>query len=153
MAGNIHPKQLVQNQVIDLGVFRSFVAAMDDTMDWLASVGESSKVFEDMMDDSRIESLIENRQDRVLWLDMSQIDGKNERLNEATRKAITYNKLQTLGSQLLNAVPKGIAMSEIVWEEENGLIVPARFIPIPRNLISFPLTGSEMMTPVFTPTG
>ena len=44
-------------------------------------------------------------------------------------------KLNTI---LLNAIPFGIALCEIVWEKKNGLFIPVDFIPIPRTAITFP---------------
>jgi phage gp29-like protein len=143
----------LEKQIVDIGAFRSFAAALDETADWLSSVGESSRVFSGMMDDGRIASLVENRQNRVLWLDMAQRDGDRARLNEACRAAIDYNRQQKICMQLLNAIPYGVAVSEVIWEREGGLYVPADFRPVPRPLISFPLTGEGWRTPVYTPTG
>jgi phage gp29-like protein len=143
----------LEKQIIDIGAFRSFVSALDETADWLASVGESSRVFGEMMDDGRIASLVENRQSRVLWLDMTQKDGDHARLNRACERAINYNRRQKICAQLLNAIPYGVAVSEVIWEREGGLYVPADFRPIPRPFLSFPLTGDDWRTPVYSPTG
>ena len=145
-------KKDLEKQIIDIGMFRSFVSAVDDVSDWISSVGETSKVFADMTDDGRISSLIEHRQNRVLWLDMFQHDGPSTRLNEACRNAIDFNKLQKLAMQLLNAIPNGIAVTEVVWEQKDGLYVPAEFFPIPRSKITFPLTGTDWRIPVYAPT-
>ena len=104
------------SRIIDITSFRSMVAALDDTQDWLSDIRQSTKIFTEMLGDARIGSLVENRQDKVLRLDMGQVDGKDERINNAYRKAIDYNKQQKLGLQLLNALPNGIAVSEVVWE-------------------------------------
>ena len=149
--GNINRREL-ERQIIDIGTFRSFVSALDDASDWLSSVGESTKIFSQMMDDGRIESLIENRQNRVLWLDMFQRDGDHARLNKAARAAITTNRIQKLCLQLLNALPNGVAISEVIWEKSNGLFTPVDFRPIPRSMISFPLPGKDWQVPVYTPT-
>jgi phage gp29-like protein len=143
----------LEKQIIDIGTFRSFMSALDETSDWLASVGESTRVFGEMMDDGRIASLVENRQDRVLWLDMGQRDGDHARLNRACERALDYNKRQKICMQLLNAIPHGVAVSEVIWEKEGGLYVPVDFRPIPRSLLSFPLLGEAWRTPVYTPTG
>ena len=136
---NITEKELT-SRIIDITSFRSMVAALDDTQDWLSDIRQSTKIFTDMLQDARIGSLVENRQDKVLRLDMGQIDGKDERINKAYREAIDYNKQQKLGLQLLNALPNGIAVSEVVWEKKDGLFIPADFVPVPRSLIQFPLT-------------
>jgi hypothetical protein len=143
----------LERRIIDIGSFRSFISALEETPDWLASVGESSRVFAEMMDDGRIASLVENRQNRVLWLDMAQRDGGHARQNRASAAAIDYNKQQKICTQLLNAIPFGVAVSEVIWEKEGGLYVPADFRPIPRALLGFPLTGEGWRTPVYTPTG
>jgi phage gp29-like protein len=53
----------------------------------------------------------------------------------------------------LNAIANGVAISEVIWENQGGLYVPADFLPIPRSQISFPLSGSDWRTPVYTPSG
>jgi phage gp29-like protein len=83
---------------------------------------------------------------------MFQRDGSHARLNKAARAAITTNKIQKLCPQLLNALPHGVAITEVIWEKEGGLFVPADFRPIPRPMISFPLTGADWQVPVYTPT-
>jgi phage gp29-like protein len=40
----------------------------------------------------------------------------------------------------------------VIWEQRDGLYIPADFRPIPRSQISFPLTGAEWRIPVYTPT-
>jgi phage gp29-like protein len=147
------PVRDLEKQIIDIGMFRSFVSAIDDAADWLSSVGESSRIFSEMLDDGRIASLVENRQNRVLWLDMGQKDGDQDRLNEACKAAIDYNKQQKLCLQLMNAIPNGIAVSEVIWEQREGLYMPVDFLPIPRSRIHFPLAGMDWRVPVYAPTG
>ncbi|MDR0878945.1 MAG: DUF935 domain-containing protein [Treponema sp.] len=152
MAKRINAHDL-EKQVVDIGMFRSFISAIDDAADWLSTVGESSRIFSEMMDDGRIASLVENRQNRVLWLDMAQRDGGHDRLDEACRAAINYNKRQKLCLQLMNAIPNGVAVTEVIWEQRDGLYVPVDFLPIPRSQISFPLPGADWRLPVYAPTG
>jgi len=149
---NPFKKKELEQRIIDIGTFRSFISAIDDASDWLSSVGETARVFSDMMDDGRISSLIEHRQNRVLWLDMFPHDGTSDQLNKACRHAINFNKLQKLCMQLLNAVPQGLAVTEVVWEQKDGLFVPVDFCPILRSKITFPLPGSDWKVPVYEPT-
>ena len=58
---------------------------MDGTENWLASVGESQEVFTKMMNDPKIESLIENRKDRVQMMYGSITDSGNAIVGEACR--------------------------------------------------------------------
>lgn len=132
----ISEKQMFSS-VVDLNGFHSVVASLDESMGWLTNSYDAVRTYNDMLSDARIGSLVENRQDKILRLDMGQVDGADERINEAYRSAIDYNKMQKLGLQLLNALPYGFAMSEVVWKKEDGLFVPADFIPIPRKLIRF----------------
>lgn len=147
----ISEKELVSS-VIDLNGFHSIVAALNDSMDWLTNSTDAMRTFNDMLSDARIGSLVENRQDKILRLDMGQVDGNDERINEACRSAITYNKIQKLGLQLLNALPYGFSISEVIWKREAGLLVPADFIPIPRSLIRFSKfeTGDRYMPILIT---
>ena len=145
-------KKDLEQRIIDIGTFRSFISAVDEASDWISSVGESTQIFTDMMDDGRVSSLIEHRQNRVLWLSMEQHDGPNGQLNDACRAAIDFNKLQKLSIQLLNALPNGIAITEVVWEQKDGLYIPADFFPIPRSKIQFPLSGEDWQIPVYAPT-
>lgn len=132
----ITEKELMSS-VIDLNGFRSVVASLDETMGWLTDSREAVRTFNDMLSDARIGSLVENRQDKILRLDMGQVDGDDEAINEACRSAIDYNKIQKLGLQLLNALLYGISVSEVIWKKEEGLLIPADFIPVPRQLIRF----------------
>ncbi|MEL5717250.1 phage portal protein family protein [Treponema pedis] len=132
----ISEKELMSS-VIDLNGFHSVVASLDETMGWLTNSSDAVRTFNDMLSDARIGSLVENRQDKILRLDMGQVDGEDEAINEAYRSAIDYNKIQKLGLQLLNALPYGISVSEVIWKKEAGLLIPADFIPIPRSLIRF----------------
>ncbi|MDR2662883.1 MAG: DUF935 domain-containing protein [Treponema sp.] len=143
----------LEKQIVDIGMFRSFISAADDAADWLSQVGESSRIFGEMLDDGRILSLVDQRKMRVRWLDMAARDGDSARLNEACRAALDYNRVQKVCSQLLNAIPNGIAISEIVWENQNGLYIPVDFLPIPRSQLSFPLCGADWRMPVYSPTG
>ncbi|MDR2048544.1 MAG: DUF935 domain-containing protein [Treponema sp.] len=143
----------LEKQIIDIGMFRSFVSAADDAADWLSQVGESSRIFGEMLDDGRIISLVDQRKTRVRWLDMAPKDGEHERLNETCGAALDYNMIQKVCNQLLNAIPNGIAISEVVWENQNGLYVPVDFTPIPRSQLSFPLSGEDWRVPVYAPTG
>ena len=145
-------KSDLERRIIDIGMFRSFVSAVDEASDWISSVGESTQIFTDMMDDGRISSLVEHRQNRVLWLSMEQHDGSSERLNETCRNAIDFNKLQKLSMQLLNALPNGIAVTEVIWEQKDGLYIPVDFFPIPRSKIQFPYSGEDWQIPVYAPT-
>ncbi|MDR2049393.1 MAG: DUF935 domain-containing protein [Treponema sp.] len=143
----------LEKQIIDIGMFRSFISAADDASDWLSEVGESSRIFGEMLDDGRILSLVDQRKNRVRWLDMGPKDGDHTGLNESCRSALDYNTIQKICNQLLNAIPNGIAVSEVVWEEREGLYVPVDFIPIPRSQLSFPLPGADWRVPVYSPTG
>ena len=141
-------KQDLTSQVIDLNSFRSLVAAMDDTSDWLAEVGESTQIFSEMMADSRIGSLVEDRKAKVLLLNGSVSDAENRRVAEACRKHLNFNLLFRLSNTLLNAVPFGISIVEVVWELRQGLYVPASFIPVPRTAVQFPTySGHPYGTP------
>jgi phage gp29-like protein len=142
----------LEKRIIDIGTFRSFVSAMDESSDWVTDVGESARVFTDMMDDGRVSSLVEHRQNRAMWLDMFQHDGPSSRLNDACRAAIGFNKLQKIAIQLLTAIPNGIAVSEVVWEQKDGVYEPVDFFPIPRSKLAFPLPGADWQVPVYAPT-
>jgi phage gp29-like protein len=131
--------QAVTTRIIDLNNFRSLVSYIDDTQDWLASVGESQAVFTAMMDDSRVESLVNNRKDRVLQMQGSfSGDEVSPSVMGACRTILDFNLFQRVNRILLNAVPYGLALCEVVWEKKDGLLVPVDFVPIPRTAISFP---------------
>jgi phage gp29-like protein len=122
---------------------RSIAGYLDDTNSWLASVGESQEVFTKMMNDPKIESLVENRKDRVQEMYGSVSDTGNALVDGACRQHITFNVLYKLNTVLLNAIPYGIALCEIVWERKGGLYAPVDFIPIPRTAVSFPQHGQR----------
>jgi phage gp29-like protein len=135
-------KQGLTSRIVDISSsMRSIAGYLDGTDSWLASVGESQEVFTKMMNDPKVESLIENRKDRVQQMYGSITDTGNAMADKACRGRITFNLLYKLNTILLNAIPYGIALCEIVWEREGGLYAPVDFIPIPRTAISFPQGG------------
>ena len=137
-------KRDLTTQIVDLSSsMRSIAGWLDNTDSWLASVGESQEVFTRMMNDPKIESLVENRKDRVQQMYGSITDTGNATVDAACREHLGFNVLYKLNTILLNAVPYGIALCEIVWEKKGALYVPANFVPIPRTAISFPRGGSQ----------
>ena len=136
-------QQELTTQIVDLSSsMRSIIGHMDDTNNWLNSVGESQEVFNKMINDPKIESLIENRKARVQQMYGSQTDTGNRSVDEACREYITFNLIYKLNTILLNAIPYGIALCEVVWDMKNGFYIPVDFIPIPRTAINFPQNGS-----------
>jgi len=135
-------KEELTTQIVDVSSsMRSIIGYLDDTNNWLASVGESQEVFTRMMNDPKIESLVENRKDRVQQMYGSITDSGNKAVDEACRKYLPFNLTYKLNTILLNAVPYGIALCEIVWDKKDGLYIPVDFIPIPRTAIMFPQNG------------
>ena len=137
-------KPELTTQIVDISSsMRSIVGYLDDTNSWLASVGESQEVFTKMMNDPKIESLVENRKNRVQEMYGSATNTGNAAVDNACREHLTFNLLYKLNTILLNAIPYGIALCEIVWEQKDGLYVPVDFIPIPRTAINFPQSGQR----------
>lgn len=144
-------KNSVTAQVIDLNSFRSIASYMADTEDWLMSVGEREEVFQKMRDDSRIESLLQERKMRVLQLYGSFTATGNKKVDLACKKILSFNTFYNLNNILLNAVPFGIAACEVKWKFTGGWYVPYDFTPIPRTALSFPrVSGIDFMTPVIS---
>jgi len=137
-------KPELTTQIVDISSsMRSIIGYLDDTDSWLASVGESQSVFTKMMNDPKIESLVENRKNRVQEMYGSATNTGNAAVDNACKKHLTFNLLYKLNTILLNAIPYGIALCEIVWEQKDGLYVPVDFIPIPRTAINFPQGGQR----------
>jgi len=137
-------KPELTTQIVDISSsMRSIIGYLDDTDSWLASVGESQSVFTKMMNDPKIESLVENRKNRVQEMYGSATNTGNAAVDNACKKHLTFNLLYKLNTILLNAIPYGIALCEIVWEQKDGLYVPVDFIPIPRTAINFPQSGQR----------
>ncbi|WP_059369296.1 phage portal protein family protein [Treponema endosymbiont of Eucomonympha sp.] len=142
-------KKELESHIVEISGFRSIVSYLEDTNDWLFSVGESQKVFSDMMCDGRIESLVGDRKDRVQQLTGSITPTGNKAVDEACDRYVDFNARYEAQSILLNAIPYGIAVCEIIWENKNGIYAPASFVPVPRQALSFPQDG-EYMTPYLT---
>jgi len=135
-------QQNLTTQIVDISSsMRSIIGYLDDTNNWLASVGESQEVFTKMMNDPKIESLVENRKDRVQQMYGSLTESGNKTIDEACKKYLPFNLIYKLNTILLNAIPYGIALCEIVWEKKDGFFIPAGFTPIPRTAIMFPQNG------------
>jgi phage gp29-like protein len=135
-------------QIVDISSsMRSIIGYLDDTNSWLSSVGESQEVFTKMMNDPKIESLIGNRNDRVQQMYGSITDSGNAVVDNACREHLTFNLLYKLNTILLNAIPYGIALCEIIWEKKGNLYVPVGFTPIPRTSINFPKQGGDFGVP------
>lgn len=128
----------VTHQVIDISGFRSIVAHMDETAEWLNHVGERESVFRRMMDDARVSSLVEERKNKVLQMYGSLTATGNNLVDTACEKYLTFNLFYQLNKIILNAIPYGIACCENLWVRKNGLTIPYAFLPIPRDAISFP---------------
>jgi phage gp29-like protein len=132
-------QQELTTRIIDISTsMRSIIGYLDDTNNWLASVGESQEVFSKMMNDPKIESLIDNRKDRVQMMYGSISDSGNAVIDNACREHLSFNLIYKLNTILLNAIPYGIALCEIVWDKKDNLYIPVDFIPIPRTAITFP---------------
>ncbi|MDR0443259.1 MAG: DUF935 domain-containing protein [Treponema sp.] len=135
-------KEALTTQIVDISSsMRSIIGYLDDTNSWLSSVGESQEMFTKMMNDPKIESLIENRKDRVQEMYGSISDSGNAMVDNACREHLTFNLMYKLNTILLNAIPYGIALCEIVWEKKGGIYAPVDFIPVPRTAINFPQNG------------
>lgn len=128
----------VTGRVIDLNGFRSIANYISDTQEWLSSVQERESVFEKMRDDPRIESLIQDRKNKVLQLYGTFTSSGNKSVDEACEQLLSFNIFYKLNNILLNAVPYGIALCEVQWKFESGFYIPYDFTPIPRTAISFP---------------
>ena len=136
-------QQELTTQIVDISSsMRSIIGYMDDTNNWLASVGESQEVFGKMMNDPKIESLIDNRKDRVQLMYGSITESGNAVIDNACREYLSFNLLYKLNTILLNAIPYGIALCEIIWEKKGNIFIPVDFIPIPRTAVSFPQSGN-----------
>lgn len=128
----------VTSRIIDLNSFRSIASFMMDSEDWIDSVHEREGIFQKMRDDPRIESLIQDRKNKVLQLYGSLTPTGNKKVDTACETFLSFNIFYKLNNILLNAVPYGIALCEVLWDFKDGLFVPKDFVPIPRTAIHFP---------------
>ncbi len=141
----------VTSSIINIESFRRIVGYMDDTQDWLWSVGEREDIFDKMRNDARIESLILDRKNKVLRMYGSFTSTGNKQADEACEKYLDFNVFYKLNNILLNAIPYGIAFCENLWKFQNGLYIPSGFVPIPRRAVDFPdRTDLPFGTPVLT---
>ena len=122
-------------QQINLTGFRSIAAYMTGMSEWLSDAGERETVFDEMRDDGRVESLVQNRKKKVLQMTGSFTETKNKTVNEACENVLTFNVFYALNNIMLNAVPYGIAACEVLWKFSQGWYVPAGFVPIPRTAL------------------
>ena len=138
-------------QQINLSGLRSVAGYMADMQEWLSDIGERETVFDEMRDDARIESLLQNRKNKVLQMTGSFTETKSKAVNEACENILTFNTFYKLNNILLNAVPYGLAACEVLWKFAGGWYVPYDFVPIPRTALSFPQHSEHgFFTPVIT---
>lgn len=142
----------VTTRIIDVSSFRNIVSYMSDTAEWLADTGESQRIFDKMLEDSRVGSLVELRKDQVLLLEGSFTDGGDELADKAVRENLGFNTFFNLNNILLNAIPFGLAAVEVLWSRKDGLLVPSGFVPIPMKALSFSGMGAmkDYMTPMLS---
>ena len=91
------------SQLVDLNGFRSIVSALDEIEPWTLQEKHYPNLFTEMLSDARIGSLVENRQDKVLRLDMGHLDSEDDAFNEAHRTAFPFNTIQKI-SMVLQSV-------------------------------------------------
>ncbi len=142
----------VTTRIIDVSGFRSIVSYMSDTAEWLADTGETHRVFDRMLEDSRVGSLVGLRKDRTLLLEGSFTGGGDELVDRAVRESLGFNTFFNLNNILLNAIPFGISAVEVLWSRRGGLLVPSGFVPIPMRALDFPGRGAmrDYLTPVLS---
>lgn len=118
----------------------------------LADTGETQRVFDRMLEDSRVGSLISLRKDQALLMEGSLTDGGDGAVDGACRRHLGFNTFFNLNNILLNAIPYGISAVEVLWSRRDGLLVPSGFVPIPMKALSFPGRGAmrDYMTPVLS---
>ena len=144
----------VTGQIIDLSSFRMVAGYIDDTSAWLNDIGERETIFEKMRNDGRVESLVQERKNKVLQMYGSLTATGNKAVDDACEKYLTFNVFYALNNIMLNAVPYGIAACENLWSFDGGLYVPKGFLPIPRTALSFPQSSDVPYgTPVITSLG
>ena len=78
-------------RVVDINGLRSITSYMNETSDWFYRTGECQEVFERMMDDPRVGSLVEQRKARVLLLEPSITDSGDKEVDDAVRANLDFN--------------------------------------------------------------
>ena len=76
----------VTGQIIDLSSFRMVAGYIDDTSAWLNDIGERETIFEKMRNDGRVESLVQERKNKVLQMYGSLTATGNKAVDDACEK-------------------------------------------------------------------
>ena len=97
----------VTTRIIDVSGFRNIVSYMSDTAEWLVDTGESQRIFDKMLEDSRVGSLVELRKDQVLLLEGSFTDGGDELVDKAERDNLGFKRIYAV-KVLCRVVLRGV---------------------------------------------
>ena len=139
----------VTSRIVDISGFRGITSYMDDTSNWLSEVHESQQIFEKMLDDARVGSLVELRKDRVQHMEGTFNATGDSVVDEAVKKHLNFNIFFNLNNILLNAISFGLSCVEVIWKKKD-LLVPVSFVPIPRTALSYPLNSNDFFMPHLT---
>ena len=131
-------------QQINLTGFRSIAAYMTDMSEWLSDAGERETVFDEMRDDGRVESLVQNRKKKVLQMTGSFTETKNKTVNEACENVLTFNVFYALNNIMLNAVPYGLPTLIMAF-----VVIYFRMIFIPNSVINLIFPALLLLSTIF----
>ena len=110
------------------GDFLSFMPNPDHT---LFTTGETIEIIDEMVTDAHIDSKLQELKDEVMSKEWSLEAASNEKIDIEIHKFvdnILNNELDLDSnfSEILSAVEYGYSVTEIIWENRKGWIIPVR---------------------------
>lgn len=98
--------------------------------------GGSYDIYRDIMIDSHLSAVIEQRKMQVLQMGW-EVACMNEEKRKEALTIIQNMNLQNIGNQILNSILFGFNVSEIIWKREKNKIIPVDIISKPQEWFSF----------------
>ncbi len=102
----------------------------------LENNGNDIQIYKDLLIDPHLTATILQRKMQVLQMGW-EVECENEEMRQEGLQIMRKIPMQTVGSLILDSILYGYNVSEIIWEKENGKIVPNRIEAKPQEWFAF----------------
>lgn len=102
----------------------------------LENNGNDIQIYKELLIDPHLTATILQRKMQVLQMGW-EVQCEDEKMREEGISIMRKIPMQTVGSLILDSILYGYNVSEIIWEKENGKIVPSRIEAKPQEWFAF----------------